>query len=130
MDIFSSPLADRHNIGFLQEIADRVACLDKRDIQFLDIKEVNDLAAEYRQRMRALIINYRAARVKAPSPTIRQLYGSHESIFIRRQISDLWKVYRILIADSHEMTALYLAQLDSRKNRFYRFTEKDMRIAA
>lgn len=88
-----------------------------RDIQFLDIKELNDLAGEYRARIRGLVADYRATR-----------FGRQG--FDLRQIDNLWAEYRRLMADSHEMTALYLAQLDSRKHQASRPTGKEYREAA
>ncbi len=123
-------LAKRYSVGFSQEIADQVTYLKQRDIQFLDIKELNDLAGEYRARIRGLMADYRAARSGQRGGEIRQVYASHESIFIRRQITDLWKVYRILMADSHEMTAVYLARLGFKNNQASRPTGKEYRAAA
>ena len=126
----SGVLAERYSVGFSQEIADQVTHLKQRDIQFLYIKELNDLAGEYRARIKGLVADYRSARSGQRNCEIRQFYASHESIFIRRQITDLWKVYRILMADSHELTAAYLAQLKSRKYQTSRPTGKECRAAA
>lgn len=125
-------LASRYNVGFAQQTADKVARLAKRDIQFLEIKELNDLAAEYRGRLRDLLASYRRARGNAQGDhVVRQVYVSYEAIFIRRQIADLWQVYRIVMADSHEMTADYLVQLRTRHNRQASLpTGKDNRAAA
>jgi len=124
-------LALRYNVGFAQQTIDKLARLNQRDIQFLEIKELNDLAAEYRDRLRSLLASYRSACLDIRSNAVRQVYVSYEAIFIRRQIADLWQVYRIVVADSHEMTADYLAQL--RHNQYKQAslpTEKDNRAAA
>lgn len=124
-------LASRYNVGFSQQTADKVARLARRDSQFLEIKELNDLAAEYRGRLRDLLASYRDARGNAQGDHVRQVYVSYEAIFIRRQIADLWRVYRIVMADSHEMTADYLAQLRPHQNRQASLpTGKDNRAAA
>lgn len=128
--VFES-LSVRYGVGFSQQTADKVARLAKRDIQFLEIKELNDLAAEYRGRLRDLLASYRRARGNAQDDHVRQVYVSYEAIFIRRQIADLWQVYRIVMADSHEMTADYLAQLRPHQNRQASLpTGKDNRAAA
>lgn len=38
-------LSTRYDVGFSQDIADQVHALNQRDIQFLDIKELNDLGS-------------------------------------------------------------------------------------
>lgn len=124
-------LASRYNVGFSQQTADKLARLAKRDIQFLEIKELNDLAAEYSGRLRDLLASYRRARGNTQGDHVRQVYVSYEAIFFRRQIADLWQVYRIVMADSREMTADYLAQLRPRQYRQASLpTGKDNRAAA
>jgi hypothetical protein len=107
-------LSARYGVGFSQDIADQVERLNERDTGFLDIKELNDLAAEYRVRIRTLVHGCRLLRSRVRDGLIRQLYASHEDIFVRRQITDLWALYRICMADSHEMTACYLARLQKK----------------
>jgi hypothetical protein len=104
-------LGCRYQVGFSQQTADDVVRLNKREGEFLDIKELNDLAADYRNRLRTFIAAYRAARSHNGQSLARQVYANHETIFMRRQLADLWQVYRILIADSHEMTKDYMQRL-------------------
>lgn len=101
-------LAQRYDVGFSQGITDEIDRLERRDIQLLEIKELNDLLAEYRARIRTLVRSYRNIRDKDDKSSLRQLYASHEGVLMRRQIADLWEVYRIITADVHEMTGSYL----------------------
>lgn len=101
-------LAVRYDTGFSQEISDSIDSLTQREIQLLDIKELNDLAAEYRQRIRAMI---KSCRDAAPGSTVKGVYASFEKIFIRRQIADLWTLYRAAQEDSRELTAAYIKAL-------------------
>ena len=110
-------LSAHYPVSFAQDITDKVVRLHKRDIQLLDIKALNDLAADYRARIRTEIKTLRARRAEADG-TIRALYIQHELLFARRRIADLWAVYRIVMADSHDMTADYLAQLARKTRRF------------
>ena len=109
-------LAAHYPVSFAQDIADKVVRLHKRDIQLLDIKALNDLAAEYRTRIRTEIVALRARRAAADG-SVRAVYIHHELVFARRQIADLWAVYRIVTADAHDMTADYLAQLARKTQR-------------
>lgn len=109
--------AEHYPVGFAQEISSRVHRLQQREIQLLDIKSLNDLAAEYRARIRTLISSYRSIRELEEHDTVRQVYASYETIFIRRQIFDLWKLYRIALSDSQEMTADYMATLNGKQDK-------------
>ena len=106
-------LEARYDTGFSQDISDHVNQLHRREIMFFDIKELNDMAAEYRERIRTLVPIYRGLKKQSQrhQSIPRQTYASYEGIFIRRQISDLWKLYRTAQTDSHDMTTAYKEQL-------------------
>ena len=110
-------LSAHYPVSFAQAITDKVVRLHKRDIQLLDIKALNDLAADYRVRIRHEITALRARRAESDG-SVRAVYIQHELLFARRQIADLWAVYRIVTADAHEMTADYMAQLARKTHRF------------
>jgi len=90
-------------------------------LQFLEIKEMNDLCGAYRARIRALV----AACRKAPADA-----ASRKTSFTRRQLADLWQAYRAAARDAREMNEAYLAQLSARIYRFSHPTEKKYRDAA
>lgn len=81
-------------------------------IDYLEIKELNDLVSEYRDRIRGLVAGYRTYRATAHShwAVPRKVYSSYEALYIQRQLADLWQIYRVIVADCHEMTALYFQQ--------------------
>lgn len=81
-------------------------------INYIEIKELNDLVSEYRDRLRGLVTGYRTYQAAGASgwTVPRKVYSSYESVYIRRQIADLWQLYRVIVADCHEMTALYFQQ--------------------
>lgn len=93
-------------------------------IQFLDIKALNDLSAFYRERLHDLIQDYRVIVYGRDETLIRSTYVNHELIIIRRQISDLWKVYRTLMTDRHALTRSYMGYLNSSKEQASFPTEK------
>lgn len=109
----SEALASRYGAGFSQYVTDQIECLDRRDIDFLDIKELNDLVGAYRTRIKDLIALYRTAQNinNAPGPLMRRVYANHETIFIHRQIKDLRELYRMARADSRELTNEYIHRL-------------------
>ncbi|MCB9988310.1 MAG: hypothetical protein H6868_03125 [Rhodospirillales bacterium] len=87
------------------------------EINFLDVKALNDACAEYRTRIRETIRLYRAFGLQA--------------LGLNKRLRSQWKEYRALNAECHEMTALYMAQLN--KNKFVissNPTQKRGRVAA
>lgn len=111
-------LEERYGAGFSQYLTDQIGRLDQREIDFLDIKELNDLVGEYRTRIRDLIALYRSAKKDTGAndnrPLMRRVYASHETVLLHRQIADLRKLYRMAWADSREMTDEYIRRLQSK----------------
>lgn len=78
-------------VGFSQEITDRVMRLDRRDAQLLDIKELNDLAAEYRARIRGLIKAYRGSKSSARQEcSVRSVYRCSEPSWFYNSRNDFF----------------------------------------
>ncbi len=116
---------ERHyDTGFSQTIADKVEELTMRDNDLEEINELSELAMEYRTKIRELTAAYRTVQGET---LVRQVYAAHEKIFIRRQIADLWRLYRTLQADLHELTADFRENLGM-ASLFP--TEKESRAAA
>lgn len=124
-------LLERFPVGFAQEILDKVQANAERETQFLDIKELNDLAAEYRIRLRRLTADCRRAQAGQGETMVRRVYASHESLFISRQIADLWRLYRLIMADSFELTADYMMKLKAKSYQVSSFSvAEEYRTAA
>ncbi len=70
------------------------------EIGIFDIKELNDGAALYRQKIRDCI-------------NICRIYHGHEPAFLHHKISEFWKAYRLTMAKSHAYTAEYMRRLKS-----------------
>lgn len=88
----------------------------RADPQFLDVKELNDLLAAHRISLRTRIAAYRSYKAFTASrrqghESGRRIYNLHETIAQRRHIADLWRAYRMLSAECHAMTQIYLANL-------------------
>ena len=98
-------LSARYDVGFSQQIADSLKSRNQREIGLLDIKHLDELTKEYRHRIRELARRCRASgdAGKADGPLMGRVYASHEAIFTRRQIADLWTLYRMAQADRSEM---------------------------
>lgn len=106
-------MAARYNVGFAQQIADQLDNLQQRDIDLFDIMAINEVAHEIRQEIKGLFALYRDAHgiSKGDGQLMRRVYANHKTILLRRQISDLWKLYQMARADSRELTAEYERRL-------------------
>lgn len=107
-------LIRRYGPGFAQEVCDRLDDIQTREISVFDIMELNNLAHEYRQRVKELIGIYRAAQGKASCEAScpRRVYAAWEMVFMRRQISDLWVLMQMTRDDSRELTKEYMRRLN------------------
>ena len=125
-------LAARYNVGFAQQIADQLESLDRCELDLFDIMAINDVAGEIRQDIKGLFALYRSAHgiSKGNGQLMRRVYANHKTILLRRQISDLWKLYRMARADSRELTAEYNRRLNAASYRASVPTEEKFRAAA
>jgi hypothetical protein len=85
-----------------------------REINFLDIKHLNDIAEENKQTIKNLLLRYKTARLvfKNSESVVYRLYASYEMAFARRQVSDLWCIYQSARTDSHNLTIEYIRRLN------------------
>lgn len=86
-----------------------------RAIEFLDVKELNDLVAEYRDRIRSLIALYRTARQQDSNAgsRVRRAYAYQETALLQRQITELRDLYRMAFLDSRILTNEYIRRLQT-----------------
>lgn len=90
-----------------------------RDIQYFDMKQMGDVLARFRARVRALTTYYRGwqAGYLAETDDVEKVYAAYEGIFIRRQLRDSWTLYVTVNQDYHEMRREYLASLGQPPHR-------------
>ena len=94
-------LENRYGAGFSQYLADQMAVTERRSIEFLDVKQLNDRVAEYRAHVRALVAACRDAQ------------GQAETALLRRQIGEMRDMYRSALLDSRVLIDEYLRRLQS-----------------
>ncbi len=125
-------LSAKYNVGFAQQIADQLANLEERDIDLFDILVINEIAHEIRQEIKGLFVLYRSSHgiSKGDGQLMRRVYANHKTILLRRQISDLWKLYQMARADSRELTKEYTRRLDAKNGFKFLPTEKAVYRAA
>lgn len=111
-DVFDE-LETRHSVAFVQDIRDRIAIIEKREIQYLEMKQMADMLIKYREKMRKTLREYREWKTayEAETDEIEKVYTAYEGIFARRQLADRWKLYVTVNTDYHDMRRAYLANL-------------------
>lgn len=115
-------LAARYDVGIAQQIADQLENLDRCEIDLFDILAVNEVANEIRKEIKSLFALYHSTHgmSKGDGQLMRRVYANHKTILLRRQISDLWKLYQMARADSRELTKEYTRRLNA-NNGFKKF---------
>ena len=108
-------LSGRFGPAFAQDVCDRLQDIEDREINAIDILELNELAHRYWVRAKDLIKVYRAAQGKDNSEQSepRKVYANWELIFMRRQIFDLRILCEMARADSRVLTEEYKRRLGS-----------------
>ena len=111
-DIFEE-MEQRHNVAFVQDIRDRITDIEKKEIQYLEVKQMTDMLIKYREKMRKVLSEYREWKTayEAETDEIEKVYVAYEGIFARRQLQDAWKLYVTVNTDYHDMRRTYLANL-------------------
>lgn len=91
--------------------------LDRENLQFFDLKQMAEIQARYRNRVRILAAKYRAWRTEHEGihDVLDKVYSSYDGIFLRRQLADAYQMYRIINKDFHELQDMYLTQIQQRK---------------
>lgn len=106
-------LSGRYGPAFAQDICDRLKNIEDREINAIDILELNEMAHRYWTRAKDLIKVYRAAQGNDESGISepRKVYAAWEMIFMRRQIFDLRVLCQMARADSRVLTKEYERRL-------------------
>lgn len=108
-------MADRYDVGFAQQLADQLEDIQEKEINLFDIMAINEVVGEIRQEIKGLFALYRTAHgiSRDGGQLMRRVYANHKTILLRRQISDLWKLYQMARADSRELTDEYMRRLNA-----------------
>ena len=111
-DIFED-MEKRYSVAFVQDIRDRVAACEARELSYFDLKQIADLMAGYRAKGRHLLKAYRLwkAEYAASEDRIEKIYKGYEGIFLRRQLADAIRLYVTVNQDYHELKRSYLENL-------------------
>lgn len=86
------------------------ARIARKDIQFMDVKHLSELAERYRTRARGQILAYRVWQQaqEGQNDSIARLYGAAEGAILQRQVRDAVQLWYFAHRDYHAMRRAYL----------------------
>jgi len=119
-DIFEA-MEEKYGSAFVQDVRDRLAVCESREIQYLEMKQMNEIMFRFRERLRGIVDLYRGwqAEYHRETDTVERVYKSYEGQFIRRQLNDAWRLYLTANKDYHEMYRAYMGQIQEKTQAGY-----------
>ena len=107
----------KYGAAFVQDIQDRLAVCEAREVQYLEMKQMLEILFRFRERARAMLVHYRVWKnaYEAEKDEIERVYKGYEGIFLRQQLRDSWKLYLTVNRDYHEMYRTYMEQIEKKK---------------
>jgi len=119
-DIFEA-MEEKYGSAFVQDVRDRLAVCESREIQYLEMKQMNEIMFRFRERLRGIVDLYRGwkAEYDRETDTVERVYKSYEGQFIRRQLNDAWRLYLTANKDYHEMHRAYMQQVQEKTQAGY-----------
>lgn len=99
--------------AYVQQLRDHLIHIDSHDISYLEMKQMAEVMARFRNRVRVMIHHYRRwkADYEREHDRIEKVYRAYEGIFVRRQLADVWQLYMTVNRDYHQLRRVYLANL-------------------
>lgn len=106
-------MEERYGPAYVQQLRDHLIHIEAKEIQYLEMKQMAEVLARFRNRVRVMIHHYRRWKTDYERETdrIEKVYRAYEGIFVRRQLADVWQLYLTVNRDYHEMRRVYLANL-------------------
>lgn len=106
-------MEERYGPAYVQQIRDHLVQTEAREIQYLEMKQMAEILARFRNRVRVMVHHYRRwkADYERETDRVEKVYRAYEGIFVRRQLADVWSLYLTVNRDYHEMRRVYLANL-------------------
>lgn len=104
----------KYGVAFVQDIRDRLEVCERREVQFIELKQMNDnILPRYRAAAHRLLKEYRIwkADYAGERDGLERVYKAYEGIFLRQQLADALRLYATANRDYHEMRRTYLNAL-------------------
>lgn len=112
----------RYDTVFVQSVRDSINASEARDIQYLEMKQMQDILSRYRGRVKNMVRFYRQWKIgyEREPDELEKVYLAYEGIFLRQQLHDSWQLYVTVNKDYHEMRTTYLANLSQNPHWYSR----------
>lgn len=106
-------MEERYGPAYVQQLRDHLIHIEAKEISYLEMKQMAEVLARFRNRVRVMIHHYRRwkADYEREHDRIEKVYRAYEGIFVRRQLADVWQLYLTVNRDYHELRRVYLANL-------------------
>jgi len=87
------------------------------EVQYLDLKQITEILYKYRNRVRAILAEYRTWRTQHARQydEVERIYSAYEGHFLRGQIRDCLHLYYAAHRDYHAMRRIYLGSLKNKR---------------
>lgn len=120
----------KYGAAFAQDVQDKLAACQNREIQYFDMKHMADIQFRFRERVRAMVNLYRSWKrdYEAQTDDLERVYKGYEGQFIRQQLRDALKLYYTVNKDYHEMYRTYMSQIEQKMKRPFNY-EQDRKTA-
>jgi hypothetical protein len=120
----------KYGAAFVQDIRDRLAICEIREVQYLEMKQMQEILFRFRERARAMVVHYRMWQkaYNVEKDEIERVYKGYEGVFIRQQLRDAWRLYLTVNRDYHDLYRTYMEQIEKKKQK--PFAYENYRAAA
>ena len=104
---------EQYGPAYVQQLRDHLIHIEAKEISYLEMKQMAEIMARFRNRVRVMIHHYRRwkADYERENDRLEKVYRAYEGIFVRRQLADVWQLYLTVNSDYHELRRVYLANL-------------------
>jgi hypothetical protein len=97
----------------IDDLVNKLKATQKNDWQYLEVKQLAEILARYREKMRLAIREYRLLKqtLAAETDAIEKLYLGYEGMFMRDHLRDGLRLYVMINRDFHEAYRSYFEAL-------------------
>jgi hypothetical protein len=120
-------LENRYGSAFVQELRDRIAVCELKEVQYFELKQMNDsILPRYRSRVRELVNSYREWKEQycSEEDQIEKVYKAYDGIFLRNQLKDALRMYEMANKDYHEMQRMYFEDIKKMRPPYTSFRDR------
>lgn len=94
----------------IAELAAKIKAIPRDKYDYLEVKQLAEILNRHRIKLRASITEYRTLKsaLETQQDAVERLYLGYESLFMRDQLRDAWRLYRLVSIDFHVAFSTYM----------------------